>query len=82
MNEDQQLNCSWSVKGSPCGEPFIYTGKDQAFYAESGFNPPKYCRAHREERKRLQQQRVDAQERRDHSPFKPILDEMTDKNHE
>ncbi len=36
-----------------CGEEFVFTAGEQEFYAVQGFlNPPKYCPACREQRKR------------------------------
>lgn len=55
-NQDEHIKCSWGQKGAePCGTPFVWTAKDQKFYAEKGYSKPKYCRPHREERKRQQQ---------------------------
>lgn len=34
-----------------CGNEFIFTAKDQAFYNEKGFNEPKRCKECREKRK-------------------------------
>lgn len=35
-----------------CGGEFAFTERDQAFYAERGFEPPKRCKECREKRKR------------------------------
>jgi len=43
--QDQLLNCS------DCGAEFAFTGRDQAFYRERGFAPPRRCRNCRQKRK-------------------------------
>lgn len=43
--EDKKLKCQ------DCGEEFVFTVKDQLFYAEKGFTPPKRCRLCRLARK-------------------------------
>lgn len=54
--QDEHLACSWKLEdGSTCGTPFTWTARDQEFYAEKGYKKPKYCRPHREERKKQQQ---------------------------
>ena len=35
-----------------CRRTFIWSKKDQDFYAEKGFTPPKHCRSCREKRKK------------------------------
>lgn len=46
MYEDEKLICK------DCGEEFIFTVRDQEFYAEKGFtNKPQRCRACRNARK-------------------------------
>lgn len=42
---DQKIKCQ------DCGEDFIFTERDQAFYQEKGFEPPKRCRNCRNARK-------------------------------
>lgn len=32
------------IKCIDCGEPFIFTTRDQQYYEEKGFVPPKRCR--------------------------------------
>ena len=40
------------IKCTDCGEEFIFTAGEQAFYAEKGFNnEPKRCKPCREKRK-------------------------------
>lgn len=39
------------IKCQDCGEDFIFTERDQAFYQEKGFEPPKRCRNCRNARK-------------------------------
>jgi CxxC-x17-CxxC domain-containing protein len=34
-----------------CGAQFVFTARDQAFYQERGFQPPRRCRACRDKRK-------------------------------
>lgn len=44
--KDETIVCS------DCGNEFIFTARDQAFYAEKGFtNKPKRCKACRDKRK-------------------------------
>ena len=44
--EDKMINCV------DCGQEFVHSGEDQAFYAERGFtNEPKRCRDCRQKRK-------------------------------
>lgn len=41
-----------TIKCIDCGEEFIFTVRDQVFYAEKGFNnEPKRCKTCREKRK-------------------------------
>lgn len=60
--EDKYIKCSWKTEDGVCGREFTYTVKDQEYYAKqvdqkSGrpWSEPRYCRDHREERKRQQQ---------------------------
>lgn len=39
------------IKCKDCGEEFVFTEKDQKFYEEKGFEPPKRCRNCRNARK-------------------------------
>lgn len=43
--QDQMLKCS------DCGADFAFTARDQAFYRERGFSPPRRCRNCRQKRK-------------------------------
>ena len=49
---DQTLNCR------DCGTPFIFTVRDQTFYAEKGFTPPTRCKACRELNKRRREEQA------------------------
>jgi CxxC-x17-CxxC domain-containing protein len=42
---DQTLSCV------DCGVEFTFTGRDQAFYKERGFQPPRRCKTCRDKRK-------------------------------
>jgi hypothetical protein len=44
--EDRELTCA---EGQP--HTFTWTARDQAFYAEKGFTPPKRCREHAQARR-------------------------------
>lgn len=50
MNEteyqDQELTCAEAPNHT-----FLFTARDQAFYAEKGFNMPKRCREHAKARR-------------------------------
>lgn len=39
------------IKCQDCGEDFIFTERDQNFYQEKGFEPPKRCKFCRNARK-------------------------------
>lgn len=39
------------IKCQDCGEDFIFTERDQKFYEEKGFEPPKRCKNCRNARK-------------------------------
>ena len=39
------------IKCQDCGEEFIFSERDQKFYQEKGFNPPKRCKNCRNIRK-------------------------------
>ena len=45
---DQTLMCK------DCQTPFTFSERDQNFYTERGFTPPKRCRSCREEKKQRQ----------------------------
>ena len=46
MYEDRVITCA------DCGQEFVFTGAEQAFYAEKGFSePPKRCKSCRQARK-------------------------------
>lgn len=46
--EDQHIPC----QEHGCSEIIVFTPRDQEFYQERGWNPPKRCKAHRAEKKR------------------------------
>ena len=46
--EDRQLTCA------DCGKDFQWDAKDQAFFAERDFQPPKRCKECRQARKQSQ----------------------------
>ncbi|MBS3984941.1 MAG: zinc-ribbon domain-containing protein, partial [Selenomonadales bacterium] len=47
MYQDKSLNCK------DCGAEFLFTGREQEFYAERGFqNEPSRCKPCRDSRKR------------------------------
>lgn len=50
---DQHLTCA------DCGHDFVWTAKDQAFFAEKGFQPPKRCRDCNKARKERREGRED-----------------------
>ena len=41
---------SMKIKCQDCGKEFVFTEKDQKFYEEKGFVPPKRCKACRNAR--------------------------------
>jgi len=45
---DQHLTCA------DCGHDFVWSAKDQAFYAEKGFSAPRRCKDCRQARKERQ----------------------------
>ncbi len=46
MYEDRVISCA------DCGQDFVFSGAEQAFYAEKGFSePPKRCKSCRQARK-------------------------------
>lgn len=53
---DQTLTCK------DCQNPFVFTDRDQAFFTQQGFTPPKRCKPCRDENKRrLEQQKAAGQ---------------------
>ena len=48
--QDKELICI------ECRQSFIFMARDQAFYAEQGYPPPKRCPGCRAERRRLREQ--------------------------
>ena len=40
-----------TIKCQDCGKEFVFTEKEQAFYTEKGFEPPKRCKTCRDARK-------------------------------
>lgn len=67
--EDQNLTCS------DCQNNFVFSERDQAFYNEKGFSPPKRCKPCRDIKKSRQQggsgqgdSRPPREERRDDRP--------------
>lgn len=49
--EDKTINCP------DCKKDFTFTVRDQEFYAEKDFTPPKRCKPCRDERKKQREQR-------------------------
>ena len=49
--EDKPIECC------DCGETFVWTMKDQEFYASKGFTQPKRCKACRQKKKAAMAQR-------------------------
>jgi len=45
---DQHIPC----EEHGCSEVIIFTERDQKFYEERGWSPPKRCKPHREEKKK------------------------------
>lgn len=43
--EDKTLTCA------DCAQPFVFTARDQEFFAGKGFQPPKRCKPCREAKK-------------------------------
>lgn len=42
---DKEITCS------DCGQSFVFTDREQAFFQEKGFNPPKRCKTCRDKKK-------------------------------
>ena len=40
-----------TIKSQDCGKEFVFTKREQEFYIEKGFEPPKRCKACRDARK-------------------------------
>ena len=51
--QDKEIVCQGPFPGTPCpdGATFLFTANDQEYYKEKGFEPPKRCRACRDEKK-------------------------------
>ena len=47
--QDQDINCI------ECARPFKWPVREQQFYTEKGFKPPRRCKSCREERKAQQE---------------------------
>jgi DNA replicative helicase MCM subunit Mcm2 (Cdc46/Mcm family) len=43
-----------TIKCKDCGADFLFTERDQKFFSEQGWTPPKRCKGCREEKKRRQ----------------------------
>lgn len=54
---DQQIKCK------DCGQEFLFTVEEQAFYQEKKFTPPKRCRPCRQKKKQDQQNGVPRSQR-------------------
>ena len=54
--QDKELVCV------QCKQPFTFRAKEQAFFAEQGYAPPKRCPTCRAERRRLKQEAVERPE--------------------
>jgi len=67
-----------TIKCATCGREFLYTVKEQAFFASKGFKEPKHCRECRQQRKQSQMQAMNqaaggqAQQHRGKEMFKVI----------
>ena len=48
-----------TIKCATCGREFIFTVKEQAFFAAKGFKEPRHCRECRQQRKQAQVQALD-----------------------
>jgi CxxC-x17-CxxC domain-containing protein len=48
-----------TIKCATCGREFIFTVKEQAFFASKGFKEPRHCRECRQQRKQAQVQVLD-----------------------
>ena len=48
--EDYDIDCA------DCKQPFTFTARDQQFYAEKNFTPPKRCKPCRDQRKQQRNQ--------------------------
>ena len=40
-----------TIKCQDCGKEFVFTEREQEFYTEKGFEPPKRCKSCRDARK-------------------------------
>lgn len=71
--EDKKLVCQ------DCGKEFVFSGKDQKFFEEKGYQPPKRCpdcRSKKKEERRSQRQFYDIVcskcGQKGQVPFKPL----------
>ncbi len=48
-----------TIKCATCGREFIFTVKEQGFFAQKGFKEPRHCRECRQQRKQAQVQALD-----------------------
>ena len=48
-----------TIKCATCGREFIFTVKEQSFFASKGFMEPRHCRECRQQRKQAQAQALD-----------------------
>ena len=48
-----------TIKCATCGREFIFTVKEQSFFASKGFKEPRHCRECRQQRKQTQVQALD-----------------------
>ena len=51
-NTKEILNCEWKTDAGVCGKQFIFGPRDKEFYAARGYTKPKYCKEHRETRRK------------------------------
>jgi hypothetical protein len=50
--DDIEIQCS------DCGKMFVFTVGEQKFYKQNGYQNPKRCKTCRQQRKQIQQERV------------------------
>lgn len=55
MSEKQDIRIQCIEKG--CDQVRLFSVKDQEFYAEKGFTPPKRCRTHSQQARRAHESR-------------------------
>lgn len=51
IKEGKKIIMDKKIKCLDCGEEFLFTERDQEFYAEKGFTEPKRCKSCRKLRK-------------------------------